>query len=180
MRSDLFCFNKRSRALELMDIKESDEKKLFRTLKQFKLINFLFTRSRYLIKKYIIPDMEKNKSKKYSFLDLGAGGGDISIWLAGLCRKKNIPVDIYALDYDRRVIKYLSEKIARSKFKNIKVLRKNINALDKKFDYIFANHFPETFKKSFGQNREDFFIERSCPFKNFLFLLYAFCTHISS
>lgn len=91
-----FNFKIRSNQPELMDIQDSDKKKLINTIRQFALINLLFTRSRFLIKKYLIKDMLKNKSLKYSFLDLGAGGGDVSIWLAKYCRKKKIKAEIFA------------------------------------------------------------------------------------
>jgi 2-polyprenyl-3-methyl-5-hydroxy-6-metoxy-1,4-benzoquinol methylase len=138
-----FYFKSRSDDPELMDNPLTDKKKLINTIIQFNVINFLFTRSRFLIKKYIIKDILKNKNREYSFLDLGAGGGDNSIWFAGYCRKKRINAKIYCLDYDRRIIGFLKERIEKSGFKNIKVIYDDVFNLKKigSFDYIFTNHF---------------------------------------
>lgn len=124
-----------------MDLQSSDQNKLFITLNQFKIINIFFTRSRYLIKKYIISVMLKNKSLNYSFLDIGSGGCDIAIWLLKKCRKKGIKINITCIDNDVRIIRYLKE-ICR-KYKNINVKNLNAFAIDNldNFDYIFSNHF---------------------------------------
>lgn len=131
----------RSTEDELMDLPDCNKKKLINTVKQFILLNFLFTRSRALIKKYIVPHMFQDKYKLITFLDIGAGGCDIPIWLLGFCKKKGLSVKITCLDSDKRIIEY-----ARKKCKSIKEIEiieasafdlKNLG----KFDYIFANHF---------------------------------------
>lgn len=138
-----FYFKTRSNEPELMDNPLSDKKKLINTIKQFSIINSLFTRSRFLIKKFIIKDIAKSKNREYSFLDIGAGGGDNSIWFAKQCKKKNIKAKIYCLDYDKRIIDYLKEKIKQSGFNNIKIIYDDAFNLKKigTFDYIFTNHF---------------------------------------
>ena len=75
---------------ELMDLPDVSEKKLINTLRQFSLLNILFTRSRRLIEKYILADMRQSPGKTYDFLDLGAGGCDISIWFLKRCRQIGI------------------------------------------------------------------------------------------
>lgn len=131
----------RSDEIELMDDPDSPEKELFNTLKQFKIINFLFTRSRYLINKYIINDILKDPKRSYTFLDLGAGGCDISFWLYKKCKKLKLNVKVTCLDSDARIIKYLKNKF---EFINgIEIKEGCAFELDKigEFDYIFSNHF---------------------------------------
>lgn len=131
----------RSSLQELMDEKECDTKKLLNTVKQFNLINFLFTRSRYLIKKHIISEMFLNTDKQYTFLDLGSGGCDIAVWLLKYCNKKKLKIDITCIDYEERIIKYARQKYTN--YPEIKIIKDNIYNLDKigKFDFIFTNHF---------------------------------------
>ena len=132
---------KRSDDIELMDMTDCDEKKLINTVRQFRVINFLFTRSRYLIKKYIISDMLKTQRKIYTFLDIGSGGCDIPIWLNKKAKKLGLNVKITCIDNDGRIIKYAKDKIKN--IKEIKLIK--ASALDLKklgdFDYIFTNHF---------------------------------------
>ncbi len=131
----------RSNEIELMDDPGSPEKELFNTLKQFKIVNFLFTRSRHLIKKYIIKDILKEPEKSYSFLDLGAGGCDISYWFYNKCKKLKLNVKITCLDSDTRVLKYSKNKF--DSIKELEIKKGNAFELGKvgKFDYIFTNHF---------------------------------------
>jgi 2-polyprenyl-3-methyl-5-hydroxy-6-metoxy-1,4-benzoquinol methylase len=131
--------SKRSNEPELMDDYHSDKKKLINTVKQFTILNFLFTRSRGLIKKYILPDMKKNKN--YTFLDLGAGGCDIPIWLLKKCNKAGINVKITCIDNDKRITDYATKKCKT--FSNIKIINASAFDIEKfdNFDYIFANHF---------------------------------------
>ena len=80
------------------------KKKLFNTVKQFKIINFLFTCSRYLIKKHIIKEILKKPNDIYTFLDIGAGGCDISYWFLKKCKFYGINIKVICLDSDIRII----------------------------------------------------------------------------
>ena len=126
---------------ELMDLTSSDQQKLRTTLTQFEFVNFLFSRSRYLIKKYIISDMLKNRTMTYTFLDIGSGGCDIAIWLTKKCMKKGIRINITCIDRDERAIEYSTEK--SNKYNDINVMKLDAFELDDldDFDYIFCNHF---------------------------------------
>lgn len=131
----------RSNDIELMDIPTSNEEKLINTVKQFSILNYLFTNSRKLIKKYILSDMLKIQQCSYELLDIGSGGCDIAIWLLKECRKKKLNIRITCIDNDSRIIRYTQKKCMA--YKEIKVIEAsafNISSLQK-FDYIFANHF---------------------------------------
>ncbi len=135
-------FKERSLEKELMDNPLCDKAKLINTVKQFKLLNILFTSSRFLIKRYIISVIKKSPSREYSFLDIGGGGADIAIWLAKFCNKKRLKVFITVIDTDKTILSYAKEKT--KDFNNIKVVEKSAFSLDKEtqiFDFIFANHF---------------------------------------
>jgi len=134
-------FMKRIDIPELMDDPDSDPEKLIRTVRQFRLINLLLSRSRRLIKKYILPQMIPGRKEAYRFLDVGAGGCDIAIWFLSICKKRGISVKITCLDYDPRIIAY-AEECTRD-IPEIEVLGKSVFDLDdeKSFDFTFSNHF---------------------------------------
>jgi 2-polyprenyl-3-methyl-5-hydroxy-6-metoxy-1,4-benzoquinol methylase len=133
--------SKRSSENELMDLEFCDEKKLINTVKQFSLLNYLFSNSRKIIKKYIFQDMLKSKNKVYQFLDIGSGGCDIAVWFLKLCRKNKLKVCITCIDNNDPITKYAQKKCSR--YKEIKVIKESAFNLKNfsKFDYIFANHF---------------------------------------
>ncbi len=144
---DLFPdLSARSNEPEIMDDMLSDEKKLINTIKQFTLLNLLFTNSRGLIKKYILSDMISNRGKKFTLLDIGAGGCDVSIWIVMQCRKLKIDLKITCLDNDRRITNYSRNKCRD--IKEITILEADAFDLEKLdgFDYVFANHFLHHFK----------------------------------
>jgi len=143
IKMSLLYFKNRSEEHEYMDDFQSDKKKLFNTIKQFWLINLLFSRSRSLIKKYIVPEIKNNQNKIWNFLDIGVGGGDIVFWADNFFKKNNYKVKIFCLDYDKRIIEYLKEEIKRRKLKNITIIFDSVSNLSKhgKFDFVFSNHF---------------------------------------
>lgn len=131
----------RETAPELMDLPDCDEKKLLNTVRQFTLINILFTGSRSLIKKYVITDMLKKSQKAYTFLDIGAGGCDIPIWLVKQCRKKGLSLNVVCLENDPKIIDFARARCR--KYEEITVVNDDVfmpGSFDR-FDYIFANHF---------------------------------------
>ena len=125
---------------ELMDLPNVSEKKLINTLRQFSLLNILFTRSRRLIEKYILADMLQAPGKTYELLDLGAGGCDIAIWLLKRCRLLGLDVRITCLDYDPRIVTYAREKCRA--YPEMRVIEATVQELEKlaPYDYVFANH----------------------------------------
>lgn len=125
---------------ELMDLPDVSEKKLINTLRQFSLLNLLFTRSRRLIEKYILADMLKSPRKTYELLDLGAGGCDIAIWLLKRCRRMGLDVRITCLDHDPRIVKYARGKCRA--YREIRIIEASALELEKlaSYDYVFANH----------------------------------------
>jgi 2-polyprenyl-3-methyl-5-hydroxy-6-metoxy-1,4-benzoquinol methylase len=137
---------KRSNEVELMDLPDCDEKELINTIEQFKFINRFFTRSRYLIKKYIINEIKKDPKKNYTFLDVGAGGCDIAYWLLKKCKKRRYNVKVVCLDYDIRIFKYVKKKF--NSVNDLKIINISVFELEKvgKFDFIFANHFLHHFQ----------------------------------
>ncbi|MGD9200630.1 MAG: methyltransferase domain-containing protein [Chitinispirillia bacterium] len=126
---------------EKMDDRTCDSNQLLNTVNQFYYINRFLSNSRKFIKQYIIKDMEKDKLKQYIFLELGAGGCDIAIWLNSYCKRKKISLKIYCLDNDPRIIGYATQKCMG--INAISIIHDdicNIDSLPVRPDYVFCNH----------------------------------------
>lgn len=125
---------------ELMDDPEADEAKLLRTVRQFRLINTLLTRSRFLIRKQIFRDALRRGLDAITVLDLGAGGGDIALWAVRAGRRAGIAVRVICLDSDPRIAAYARENVANNAA--VSVVEASAEELSDvgAVDYIFSNH----------------------------------------
>ena len=132
----------RSHEPELMDLPDSDELRLLRTVRQFGLINSLLTRSKALLKQHVVRDMLRRPQNCFSLLDLGSGGCDIGRWLARyVARNSKKQLRVTCLDHDSRVYSYARAKCADTP--GVEVVLGSARDLDRlpRYDYIFANHF---------------------------------------
>ena len=134
-------FAERASAREIMDDPECDEKKLIETVKQFRIINRLFSSSRRLIKAHLLPLMNPGRPEPYTLLEIGAGGCDTALWLADHCRKKSIRITISCLDNDPRIAAYARGKVAGRE--NVGMVERSVFDLPSlgEFDFVFSNHF---------------------------------------
>lgn len=125
---------------ELMDRPDCDLVKLKKTIKQFGLLNRLFSASRRFFKKEIFPWIRRDPKREYTLLDVGAGGCDIPIWVARQARKEGWRIKITALDYDRRIVPWAREAVRE--FPEITVVEGSAFELERygEFDFAFTNH----------------------------------------
>jgi 2-polyprenyl-3-methyl-5-hydroxy-6-metoxy-1,4-benzoquinol methylase len=126
---------------ELMDKPDADVGALIRTIRQFSLINRLFSSSRSLIREKIFTQMEKDTAKEYSLLDIGAGGCDIAVWIAREARRRSISVRITVLDGDERIYEVMKDAVRC--YPEINIVQMSARDIDRlgMFDFIFSNHF---------------------------------------
>ena len=126
---------------ELMDDLNQDTIYLYKTLRDFSLINKYLSNSFNLLKKYVFEDLMNRKCKETTLLDIGSGGGDTALWFVKHARKLGIKTKIFCLDYDQRCIDY-SRK--RSKlYPEVHFLKMSVDELDSIAfvpDYIYSNH----------------------------------------
>jgi 2-polyprenyl-3-methyl-5-hydroxy-6-metoxy-1,4-benzoquinol methylase len=125
---------------ELMDIESCDPYLLKKTFLQFALINKLFSASRYLITRYLFSKMEEDLSRPYTLLDLGAGGGDIAVWVVKKARKRGINLSVTTLDRDECALSIAREVV--NTYPEIRVCKGDLVDLPHfgEFDFIFCNH----------------------------------------
>ncbi|MFP4330525.1 MAG: methyltransferase domain-containing protein [Alkalispirochaetaceae bacterium] len=134
-------FLDRAEEAELMDLPEADIEALYATVRQFRLINPLFTRSRYLIGRYIIEDALRRGLGTVRVADLGAGGGDIAVWLLKEGERRGLSVTVICLDHDPRLVAYAKRELAA--LPSLEYHCAGAEELERfaPVDYVFANHF---------------------------------------
>lgn len=126
---------------EKMDAADADPVQLYRTIRQFRWINRLFSASRRLLHQQVFPVMEQDPARSYSLLDLGAGGCDIAQWTAREARRRGLKLQITALDNDPRILRVARQAVRD--YPEIRVVEGNALDLDAlgRFDFAFSNHF---------------------------------------
>ncbi len=129
-------------APEMMDDTGGSEQELFKTLREFKVLNALFSRSRSLVKRYFIPHMLRRGEREIVCADLGAGGGDFALWFTRFCRGKGLRVRMLCVDNDSRAVKFASEACrGHDDITVVEASAESIDKIDGPIDYIFSNHF---------------------------------------
>lgn len=132
---------------EHMDMPDADVPKLLRTVRQFALINRLFSRSQTLLTQHVVAPNRKT-GRDISIIDVGAGGGDIMRALVRKCRTEGIACRVTLLDNDRRILRQ-TEQACRS-FPEIHIQEGSIDDLPRlgSFDYVFSNHLLHHFSNA--------------------------------
>ncbi len=133
-------FSRRAERTERMDAPDCDAGQLLRTIQQFVVVNRLFSRYRFLLRRYVLADMLQAPSRTYHLVDLGAGGCDIPRWLIQQARQLGLHLTITALEYDARIARYARQ--ACRDYPEIAIREMDIRATPpiQGADYIFANH----------------------------------------
>ncbi|GAC1469695.1 MAG: class I SAM-dependent methyltransferase [Desulfuromonadaceae bacterium] len=123
--------------LELADV---DLNRFRRTIRQFKLINYLFSASSRLLREHFFTIMEQEPDRIYTLLDVGAGGCDIAIRSAREARQRGLKLNITALDNDKRILPFAYQAIRD--YPEIRIVEGNALELSRlgPFDFAFSNH----------------------------------------
>lgn len=125
---------------EKLELAVVDPNRLRRTVRQFKLINKLFSASGRLMRTHFFTVMEQDPDRVYTLLDVGAGGCDIAIQAAREARRRGLKLNITALDRDRRVLPIASQAIRD--YPEIRIVEGDALDLHRlgPFDFVFSNH----------------------------------------
>jgi len=123
--------------LELADV---DVHRFRRTIRQFKLINSLFSASNRLVREHFFSIMEQDPDRSYTLLDVGAGGCDIAIRAAREARQRGLKLNITALDNDKRILTIAYQAIRD--YPEIRIVEGNALDLNRlgSFDFVFSSH----------------------------------------
>lgn len=131
--------NRQPDIVEQMDRSDCDRNKLFQTYSQFRIINRLLSQWKVIYKRWIRPKLSAQKIN--TFLDIGFGGGDISLTLADFARQDGFSISITAVDTDSRALQYIQEKgIYDPDIKFIYQDALELAEQGETFDFIISNH----------------------------------------
>ncbi|TVQ36862.1 MAG: methyltransferase domain-containing protein [Spirochaetaceae bacterium] len=130
---------RRLQAGELMDDPASDRRLLERTLTQLELINRLLSRARALLRRYVIDDMRARGARRATVLDVGAGGGDIALWLVRQAAHFGLQLRTTCLDRDERVVEFARRRLRGEQA--VEVVHGSALEITGQWDYVLCNHF---------------------------------------
>jgi len=125
---------------ELMDDPAGDERKLVRTLRQFRWINRVVARYRSILRRDVLDDMAREPDRIYRLVDVGAGGGEIAAWLLRAAARRGLRLQVTAIDADPRMVRFALGRYGHTP--GLEVRECNAFDLEKlgETDYLFANH----------------------------------------
>ncbi len=121
-----------------MDNPACDLKKLHNTYRQFHLVNRFVSGWRRVYRAYLKPAM--TSGRRYTLLDIGFGGGDVPVKLAGWAQEDGLKLEITAIDTDERAVAYVQE---RRRPKGVTFRLDSSGALlrrGERFDFVISNH----------------------------------------
>lgn len=134
----LFLSQRQPDLIEHMDRDDCNPFLLENTYRQFETINLLLSQWKRIYKSELRPLMQR--SKNYSLLDIGFGGGDVSLKLAEWAEKDGISLNITAIETDLRAYTYV-EKLDTPKSVTFRhcsstdLVNENVA-----FDFVISNH----------------------------------------
>lgn len=125
---------------ELLELADVDMDRLGQTIRQFKMINYLLSGSRRLVREHFFRIMAQSPEREYTLLDVGAGGCDIAIWTACEARRRGLKLRITALDNDRNSLPVAYQAIRD--YPEISIVEGDARELNRlgAFDFVFSNH----------------------------------------
>lgn len=123
---------------ELMDDPTSDFELLKRTFRQFRLINRLLSRSRSLLRRWIVRDA--TETRRLRVLELGGGDGELARWVYRQLEKRGREPEVLSMDQDDRALKLAQEADDGTP---ITLLRGRApeELPEGPFDYVYGNLF---------------------------------------
>jgi len=124
---------------ELMDDPKCDSEKLKNTYRQFRTINKFLSRWDLIYKKEIKPILEQQDGEA-SLLDIGFGGGDISLQISELAAKDGFHLNITSIDSDPRSLEYIKTLEIPSNIHFRHALSTDLVNEQASYDFVISNH----------------------------------------
>ena len=135
----LFLAKRACHLTEVMDDPDCDPALLERSYHQFRAVNGLLSRSRFVYKRFIRPLMS-DRGRGYSLLDIGFGGGDIARGLARWAQQDGLDLWVTGIDIDPRAYAYV-QRFPRSPKLSFRLADvATLVARGERFDFVLSNH----------------------------------------
>ncbi|GAB5407771.1 MAG: class I SAM-dependent methyltransferase [Balneolaceae bacterium] len=134
-----FLSHRQPELIELMDREDCDAEQLKNTYRQFSIINGLLSNWRRIYKNQLFPLMV-DKSRVYTLLDIGFGGGDIPLAISHWAKKDGIKLKITAIETDKRAFDFAQSLPIDSSVSFLNCSSTDLVENNKKFDFVISNH----------------------------------------
>lgn len=133
-------FTRRTREEEMMDDLSGDHDQLEQTLRQFRIINWLLSRSRRLLRTCVLDHAKESGQRSFSIVDIGAGGCETMLWLSEEAARRGMHAEITCMDHDPRAVEYACARTSGNPA--VKIVQADMNEISRlgPFDYSFSNH----------------------------------------
>nr|WP_091186714.1 methyltransferase domain-containing protein [Microbacterium humi] len=123
--------------VEKMDEPDCDPRALRRTYRRFTLVNRLVSGWRSVYRSRIRPRLSAERPTR--LLDVGCGGGDITLALARWAARDGLQLEVTGVDPDRLAINVAKDAAARGRAR-ARFVRATASQLDERFDIVASNH----------------------------------------
>lgn len=134
----LFLSHRQPGLTEQMDRMDCDPALLENTYRQFATINLLLSQWKRIYKNELRPMMQP--SQEYSLLDIGFGGGDVSLKLAKWAERDGIRLQVTGIETDPRAFNYAEklptpDSVSFRHCSSTELTKENAS-----FDFVISNH----------------------------------------
>ena len=137
-RRDIWYPPARVHTPERMDDPRSDPILVARTLRHLELVNRTLSRVRTLLRRFVIQDLVSRGVPQASVLDVGAGGGDVGLWLVREGARRGVSIRVTCVDADARAVAYAKDRVGRNRA--IDIVHGSLFDVEGQWDYVISNH----------------------------------------
>ena len=134
----IFLSERQPQLVELMDREDCDPVLLNNTYRQFSTINLLLSQWKRIYKKELLPLMQKGQT--YTLLDIGFGGGDVSIELANWAQRDGFDLQVTGIETDKRAYDYATNLDTSNSVTFRHSSSSDLIAEQASFDFVISNH----------------------------------------
>lgn len=121
-----------------MDDPHSDPILVARTLRHLEFVNRTLSRVRTLLRRFVIQDMVSRGVLEASVLDVGAGGGDVGLWLVREGARRGVSIRVTCVDADAHAVAYAKDRVGRHAA--IDIVHASLFDVEGQWDYVISNH----------------------------------------
>jgi 2-polyprenyl-3-methyl-5-hydroxy-6-metoxy-1,4-benzoquinol methylase len=125
-------------AVEQMDSPECDPRRLEQTYAQFELVNRVVSGWKELYRRNVRPLLSATTST--TLLDIGCGGGDVPLMLAGWARRDGKKLLVTGIDPDERACRFALRRPAVPGVTFRQAWASELVAEGQEFDVVISNH----------------------------------------
>ncbi len=125
---------------EIMDGTDCDPRKVRNTYRQFRLINAAGSRFHHAYRHWLQPQMRAAPQRRYTLLDIGFGGGDLTLALARWAAADGFRLDVTGIEINPRALDYAATLAPPE---NVAFRHANAHELltrGERFDFVVSNH----------------------------------------